>query len=470
MSLLLRTGSNISWIILSDFVTKITTLLATIYLARQLGVEYFGIFSLSVAVASTLWPVVDLGITEFGIRKVARAPSTTQNILFSLNTSRFISATVITIGTICVLYASGLSEDKFLAISFGLVYLIGFALCPDWLFRGLEDMKNLFYVNAAISAFYILTIALFVHGTDDLATSSALRAISFSFGSLIGLLMLRKHRDIAFKLTGGIREMMSTIKDTKHFMSNRIISNLSQFISYYIVSIMLSDLALGLFSAPHRIYLLMFGGISAIATATYPILSDVYKNQNGVFNDYQSRLVTYSLYVFIPGTFVCAVFSEEIMEILFGSGYIDSSLSLVILLVSAPIIITKSIYAFTLSSSGNEKHIFKAVLYGMGVQLVISVAFVPSYGISAAALSILFGETVTTLFMIYRCNKLMSTKNILNRKNVHLLSLTVLLLLIFINTPVNLYFFMLLLVMAYTFLAFNSGLINTKSLRSVLVR
>jgi len=470
MSLLRRTGSNIYWIVLSDFVTKITTLLATIYLARQLGVENFGIFSLSVVVASTLWPIVDLGVSEYGIRKVARAPATTPNILLSLNTSRFIAAVVISLGAICVLSIAGLAEAKFLAISLGLSYLLGFALCPDWLFRGLEDMKNLFYVNAAISGFYMLTIILSVHGVDDLAASSLIRGMSFFFGSLIGLMILWKHRNIVFKFTGGIREITSTVRKTKHFLSNRIISNLSQFISYYIVSFMLSDLALGLFSAPHRIYLLMFGGISAIATAIYPILSDVYKNQNGAFNNYQSRMVTYFLYVFVPGTFVCAVFSEEIMEILFGSGYIDSSFSLVILLVSAPIIVTKSIYAFTLSSSGNEKYIFKAVLYGMCVQLAISLAFVSSYGISAAALSILLGEAVSTLFLIDRCRKQLSTNSILNRENLYLLFVTALLLLAFVSTQTNLYLFVSLLAVTYVILAYASGLISVTFLRRILIR
>jgi len=470
MSLLKRTGSNIYWIVLSDFVTKITTLLATIYLARQLGIENFGIFSLSVVVASTLWPIVDLGISEYGIRKVARDPATTPNILLCLNTSRFIAANVILLGAICVLSIGGMADDKFLAIILGLSYLLGFALCPDWLFRGLEDMKNLFYVNMAISVFYILAIVLFVQGSDDLAASSLIRGISFCFGSLVGLLILWKHKDIAFILTGGIRSLISTVRETKHFLSNRIISNLSQFISYYIVSFMLSDLALGLFSAPHRIYLLMFGGISAIATAIYPILSDVYKNRNDDFNDYQSRLVTYFLYAFVPGTFIFAIFSEDIMAILFGNGYISSSFSLVVLLLSAPIIVTKSIYAFTLSSSGNERFIFKAVLYGMCVQLLLSVAFVPTYGISAAAISIFLGETIATLFMIDRCNKLLATNSILSRENMLLLLVTALLLLVFVNAQVNLHLFMVLLVLAYTILAFTSNLISITFLRGILVK
>lgn len=192
MQLLNRTRSNVTWVVLSDFLTKATTLLTTIILARQLGVESFGIFSLSVVIASTLWPITDLGVNGYGIRRVARDKSHAEESLSDLNSARFVASIFISLVTIAVLYISGIEQEKFYPISLGLIYLLAYATNPDWLFRGIEDMKSLFFINASISISYLTTILLLISSPDDTSLSSFLRASSFFIGTLIGLYLLNK--------------------------------------------------------------------------------------------------------------------------------------------------------------------------------------------------------------------------------------------------------------------------------------
>ncbi len=69
------------WVVLSDIFTKGSILFATIYLARVLGTENFGLFSLGVVITNTIWPLVDLGASGFGTREIARNHNHAKKIL-----------------------------------------------------------------------------------------------------------------------------------------------------------------------------------------------------------------------------------------------------------------------------------------------------------------------------------------------------------------------------------------------------
>lgn len=434
MNLISRTGSNITWILLSDFVTKITTLLATIYLARILGVDNFGIFSLSVVVASVLWPVVDIGVSGYGVREIAKNPGKAKELINSLNSSRIISATFITFISILFLYLIDIPDIKFLSISLGLIYLAGYAICPDWLMRGLEDMKSVFLINATTSIFFISSILLLVHSPSELLQSSFLRAISFLFGSIAGIIILNKYKKVTFLPTLNLVNFISTLNKTRHFIFNRIISNLNLFVSFLVVSAFLSSHAVGLFSAPHRVYILIYGGISAIASAIYPVLSDVYENHNTEFKKYQSSLITFFLYTFAFGSFFCIVYSEEITVLLFGIEYLESSPSLAMMIFTSPVLIIKSIYTFSLSSSGHEKHIFKTVLYGMFAQLLMLSLTLVYFGIFGAAISLLIGEIVTTFLIAIKNREFVDSARFLDISRVTIILVTLFLyILLFID-------------------------------------
>jgi len=60
-SIVRRVASNFGWLIVSQAVGKGIFFITNIYLARTLGVEHFGLFTLAQTITFYLWLAVDLG-------------------------------------------------------------------------------------------------------------------------------------------------------------------------------------------------------------------------------------------------------------------------------------------------------------------------------------------------------------------------------------------------------------------------
>ena len=202
MSLFRRASSNLIWVTLSDVLAKGATIFATIYLARILGVTEFGVLSLGIAIAGTVWPLVDLGTNGYGIREVARNPASAQTLMSSLNSMRLAASVVVIIATGIIIHLLGFEDSKKWTVLATLVYLSAHAISPDWVVRGLERMSIGFAMNSIAAVSFILGTVVFVSGPDDTAIAGLVRSVAFGIGSVAGILILRgsAHRILASSL------------------------------------------------------------------------------------------------------------------------------------------------------------------------------------------------------------------------------------------------------------------------------
>lgn len=425
MSLLKRTGSNLLWISLSDVFTKGAVIFVTIYLARILGAENFGLFSLGVAIASTVWPIVDLGTSGYGTREIARNKNNAKLILPVLNTMRIFVGLLVILVAAVILWGIDAPTEKSWVILSAMIYLVSFSLCPDWVLRGLEEMSSLFIINMTTSIVFIISIAVFIHSTHDTIEASLIRSVSFAVGSFVGLIVIYKTKGLLFYFNINVSEWINQIKNTHLFLLNRIVTNLVQFLPFFYVTYALSENASGIFAATHRLYIVGIAGIAAITSAIYPVLSDIYKNKNHQFVTYQKQLIQYLLYALIPFAFIGFFSSETIVDLLFGSIYSDSSHSLAIMLVTIPIVAIRSIFMFTLLSSGYEKYSIPAMMLAIIIQAITAYILIPDIGISGSAYAILIGEITGASFLYFSCRKHLSISSIFN-KEINLLLITTL--------------------------------------------
>ena len=76
-----RVASNFGWLIVSQAVGKGIFFITNIYLARTLGVENFGLFTLAQTITFYLWLAVDLGTSMYGIREIAKNKEHAEDII-----------------------------------------------------------------------------------------------------------------------------------------------------------------------------------------------------------------------------------------------------------------------------------------------------------------------------------------------------------------------------------------------------
>ena len=413
MSLAKRTGSNITWILLSDLFGKGSMVFATVYLARVLGVEHFGIFSLGIAIANSVWPLVDLGTNGYGTREVARDSKNAGPLLSSLGSLRFFASFVMIFIGIAVLEAMAVETIKSYAIIGALLYLTCYAICPDWVVRGLEQMRWLFVINLLTAIFFVVGIVVYVDGAEDLVEASVFRSLSYGIGSIAGLILLYTKRSIFFSLKVTIERWIDLIKRTYFFLFIRMATNLGQYISLFVVTYVLTEADTGLYAAPHRLYIIAISLLAAITAAVYPILSKLHHSdtQADQFSRYQRQLVQFFLMIFMPAAGLGLVCSDSIIDFIFGVEYAASADTLMILLITLPFVAMRSIFMFTMMAGGAEKKTYPLVLCSVMVQAISAAILAPTYGLEGAAVSMLAGEIVACGLLIYNSVRLVGVKS-----------------------------------------------------------
>ncbi len=388
-----------SWVLLSDLCAKGSIIFATVYLARILGVVDFGIFSLGVAIANSVWPIVDLGTNGYGTRQVAQHKEQARALLASLNSMRFFTALLVLAVAWFVLDAMDLEEAKRWAIFVSLFYLPSYALCPDWVVRGLEEMPLLFIINCVSALSFVVAILLFVSGSDQLVLASFIRAISFFLGSCAGVFVLYKRRQVLFSFSLKVKGWIEAVRNTYSFLLNRIATNLGQNLSLFLITYLLLDADIGMFSAPHRLYIVAIGGLAAITSAIYPVLSSLYRHEPEKFSAYQHQLVHYLLILFLPVAGVGYLAADEIILLVFGAEYAASSTTLLLMMIALPIVAMRTIFMFTLLAGGLEKRTYPIMSSSVVIQGVAAVAGVHLYGIAGAAMAIIVSELLASAWM-----------------------------------------------------------------------
>ena len=465
MSLFRRASSNLIWVTLSDVLAKGATIFATIYLARILGVTEFGVLSLGIAIAGTVWPLVDLGTNGYGIREVARNPASAQTLMSSLNSMRLAASVVVIIATGIIIHLLGFEDSKKWTVLATLGYLSAHAISPDWVVRGLERMSIGFAMNSIAAVSFILGTVVFVSGPDDTAIAGLVRSVAFGIGSVAGILILIRYKNIRYRFTAKLSDWFALIKQTYHFLINRVATNLGQYIPFFAVSIVLADTDTGLFAAPHRLYIIAVSGMAAITTAVYPILTDLHQKDPEKFRRFQRKLVDYILLLFVPAAGLGVIAPEQLMDLIFGADYLAASSVLTIMLLTLPMLAMRSLFMFTLLSAGHEKYAFPANMAGVAVQLVIAVILVPTIGIEGAAIGMLVGELTSATILISLCSRKIGVCSPIQGETLMLLSITATLICLHLWREWHLGITIGISIIAYTLYGLKTGLIPLNKLR-----
>lgn len=470
MSLMKRTGSNLSWILLSDLFAKGSMVFATVYLARIMGVVEFGIFSLGVSIANSIWPIVDLGVNGFGTREVAQNKESANELISALNSLRLFASLLITACAFIVLFNMGMDDNKTLALAASLLYLPCYAFCPDWVVRGLEKMNILFLINVTTALVFIGGVLLLVHSPDDLVDASLARALSFGAGSVMGVVFLFSTGDAKFGLKVSIKEWWELLQKTYFFLLIRVATNLAQYLPVFFVSVMLTDTDVGIFSAPHRLYIIAFGGLAAVISAIYPIMSNINKKGSEDFVRYQRLIVQALLTIFMPLAALGILVSDEIILIIFGEEYLASSSVLTIMLVTLFFVSMRSFFMFTLMSGGKERVTYPILILIVVLQLLVAWQLVGYFGIMGAALSMLFGEVFGCIAMVLISKRMLGVVIPLDKASISLFTIVLMMTLVSWKMDLSLLEVLLFGVPIYVLLLPLTGLISIKKVVSLVSR
>lgn len=408
-----KLSKNFIWMAAANLVGGFFTILVYIYLARVLMPEAFGYLSYAQAVILYILTFVDLGLTTYGIREVAKDNARVSEYVSEIVSLKLIIASAIFIPFIFVV--SMLNQSILLKMLTIEMYLLLFVLASatEWAFQGMERMRMVL-VSFGVGTFLQLAlIFLFVKGPQDLLRVPILQFIA-ALPVLVVFLKI-----LGFRLR--IREL--NLNRIKIYLSSSIIIwGITMFVQVYngldiiLLGFFRSIEEVGCFSIVRKVIsgatlLMIF-----LINAALPRLSCTFTNDMAAFTAAIKKFFRLVLLLSIVISVTIFVFGKTLIYKIVGAGYLPAEAPLNIMTAGLVLVLFNLPFSTGLIAACHEKEVLKQSIASAGASVIANLILMPRYGMVGAAISFVLVEALALAWILVVYKKKMGYNHTANQE------------------------------------------------------
>ncbi len=278
----------------------------------------------------------------------------------------------------------------------------------DWIFNVHEEYK---YVTIRSIIFQIISLVLlfvFVRTPDDYVAYAFMGVFSSVGSNACNIFYSRKFVDFFDKTKIEIKRHLKPIFT---FFGMSVASKMHTAIDSVMLGFMLTDSAVGYYSAANKIKGLIVGLITAILATLLP-RSSYYLGQNksDEYKKIVSKSLNFALFFSLPASVGIMLVAKPLILIFSGEDFLAALPSM---LIMSPVIVFIAIASFTdnmvLIPQRMEKVSLHSQIIGCTLNVALNLFLIPLWGVFGAAFSTFAVEGIITLYKVS-----FSLKNIKN--------------------------------------------------------
>lgn len=401
----------------STFITQVITLIlglfTTIIIARILGPEKRGIYSLAILLPSLLITFSNLGIgtaTAFhiGKKKYSLNKIFGNNIIFSV----LISALAIFLGLIVIsffgdaLFAGIKKEYLFLGLLL-IPFQIFITLIVS-IFWGLQKITEYNFINLLINFIFSALIGILLLGFHlGIKATIIAQIISFLPAGILLFFWVKKKTDgISLKFD------KSYFKDSLKYGGKVYLSDLSSFLHYridiFLINIFINPLAVGLYSIATAMAEKFWFISTSVARAFFPKVSS--ETDENRLKEFTPLVCRNTLFVTFLGIIFVLFISRWIIILLFSEAYLNSIQSFNVLLIGMISISGWNILANDLMGRGRPEINTYLTIGSVILNIILNIFLIPRFGIIGAAWATAISYTILCLCTVIVYSKISGNK------------------------------------------------------------
>lgn len=387
------------------FVEKIFRILVAflvgIVLARYLGPDEYGLFNYAISFAGLFTSFANLGMDSIVVRELVKSPNRKDEILGTVFRLRiFGSLVAITLATLTAYLINEPSYNLTLIVIIASSTIFQSSGVIEQFFQSRVEAKyNVyaqsfsFFISAALKILLVLL-------NKPLIFLALAHAIEYVF-LFIGYLYVYKNTKSSLKTWRYDRKTaIEFLKDSWPLLLSGVVISIYMKIDQVMIKSFLTYKDLGYYAVAVKLCEAWYFVPVVISTSVFPaIVNAKNSNQQIYFSRIQKLydfLASISIGIAIPVT----IFSNLIIEILFGNSYQPASSVLTIYIwagVATFLGVASNQYLIT---ENLTKLSFYRTLLGMIINVLMNLFLIPAYGINGAAFATLISYSVT-VFSIY---------------------------------------------------------------------
>jgi O-antigen/teichoic acid export membrane protein len=400
----IKVSSNVTSIFVGRGVEMLITLVSVTLIARNLGVEQYGLFSSIVALTVLLSKFIDIGFAPIVFRETSKKEATYDmlNTAFTLRAILILGLFVVFNGVSGLTNLTSreilLSNILFLNIIFSSKYM-NFRELLEVLFKVNLNMFSVMLFNSIDSIFLLICVFLMPYVGGGLEYLVIVYVAANIPGFL--LLIISLSRKYKYRFNFSFKHSYWLVKESIPLFGTVILTTAFQQLDVLLLRSLDSEYSVGLYSAALRLTVPLSIVPQALITTVFPLI--VRGREMGSSGTMPAtRLVYKILFLFsFAISFIITFKAEHIISLIFGGEYSSAYLPMTILFWSILFTYFNTFTLNLLTVYNKQKYNFFATLLIVIVQVVLVVVLTPVYSYTGVAVARVAAGAAGTIFFIF---------------------------------------------------------------------
>ena len=394
-----KLSKNFFWMAAANIVSSILSITLFIYLARVLAPESFGLLSYIFTLVFFLANFIDLGLSTYGMREIAKDRSRASQYLSEIASLRILIAS-----GLCLLFlVSGLvvrdaHHLKLLMFASSVIFFM-WALASEWAFQGLEKMHIVFLSMATTGALQLGLMFLFVKSSGDLPKVPILY---FAASVPMAAVLLTKLRFRLIMKADELKRIARYLSSSFCIWGISIFAQIYNSLDVFILGLSRSPEEVGYYTVARRFtgsiaLLLVF-----LAGAVFPSLSSsAFQGDQKRFKAATGKFLTLAVFIAVFALVPLILFSKTLVTFVVGIEYAPAAEPLRIMAIGLLIILFNLPFSTGLIASGYEKDVLKQAFASAVLSISSNFILMPKYGMLGGSISFVLAESLALVWILY---------------------------------------------------------------------
>lgn len=401
---------NASWMTVSQVISSILAFIWTLFTARYLGVNDYGILGAALSLSGLFGAICDVGTMYYASRAICVDLSCEQEYMDKCVSLRFILGGVYFSLVILSLIVLGWNNYMMIICLIFAVhqFFSSFKSLLVISFQAHEEMKYqaLMYIISNIMTFIFIFAVIF--------TNYGLLGISLAYvlGNFIGLayvLLVLKKKFVFPKFSFDLKFYKLLLMGGLPFALNAVFYAIYYSIDVVMLNQMSTTYSVGLYNAAYKL-VDIFGLFYAVYVATiFPVMSKMFKNDKCALNLSLTKSIKYLSFITIPLSVATMIYATDMISFCFGSKFAEADVVLSMLVWSVCFLFINGATVTTLNASNKERSVTVMYILTSMFNVVFNLILIPMYDVYGAAFTTILSDlflVILSIYVLYKINLL----------------------------------------------------------------
>lgn len=391
---------------ISQLITSVCAFVWTILVARYLGVSGNGILAFAISVTGIFTIATDLGISTHIVRKIATDYDIASKYLGNAIPLKSIFSAFAFFGLFIILIFLNVDKLTILVTLLFAIEMVFKSMCGlfNGLFQAVEKGKYQAIGNILLSVILLVFILISIFSDFGIIGISISYIISniiiffylyYSLKKQVAIPKYELDKDFCIKLT----------KVSLPFALYALFHTIYYSIDITMLTILVGDYASGLYNASYKLINVLTLFYSIYTAVIFPVMSKLYKNNEGLLNMSFEKSVKYLLFITIPIATFTSIFAQDIIVLFYGHPYVLASSILTILIWTVSLLFINGACSILLNASYKEVSVTK--IYGAAAvfNVILNFILIPHFSYDGAAFATVLSDVLILILALYVLRK-----------------------------------------------------------------